>query len=286
MSKTGKKRRAAPVQHSQISVRLLTAHNQVLVQVPSACSKQQTIKLIEEELSKKYPDKQYVKTGIQFPDGRFEADSQLASGCAFAQQKAVICFQPTAGEQLPLMDQITQHLQKQEERLKSQLDAQLLAQSHSYDAKLDTQAKKQNRINAFVCKPVLLRLASDILSLTLSAVKPDARKHDRSDIWSTPLQQHKDFAAALNRLCTKMNCPLDTSSMAAGFNKIRFDRSGMYEPHAHWLLHCSTVDDCSMGLRDVWLADELHGDHWMTLLRQAHEYSDLECDVLGMNWLN
>ncbi|KAL0020447.1 hypothetical protein WJX77_003897 [Trebouxia sp. C0004] len=39
--------------------------------------------------------------------------------------------------------------------------------------------------------------------------------------------------------------------MAAGFNKIRFDRN-----------------------------EELH-DHWTTLLKQAHQYSDLECDVLG-----
>ena len=92
MSKTGKKRQAAPVQHIQLRVRLLTAHTQVLVHIPSACSKQQTIELIEEELSKKYPDKRYVKTGIQFPDGRFQADSQLASGSAFAQQGAVICF--------------------------------------------------------------------------------------------------------------------------------------------------------------------------------------------------
>ena len=27
--------------------------------------------------------------------------------------------------------------------------------------------------------------------------------------------------------------------LAAGFNKIRFDRIGMYEPHAHGLLACS-----------------------------------------------
>ena len=176
--------------------------------------------------------------GVQFPDRRFEADSQLASSGAFAQQEAVICFQPPAGEQLPLMDQITQHLQKQKERLQSQLDAKLLAQSQSYNAKLETQAEKQSRINAFVCKPVLLRLASNILSLTLSAVKPDARVHDRSDIWSMPLQQHKIFASSLNRLCTKLHCPLGTFSMAAGFNKIRVDRNGMYEPHAHWLLAC------------------------------------------------
>ncbi|DBB02875.1 hypothetical protein WJX77_010779 [Trebouxia sp. C0004] len=121
--------------------------------VRSAFRKQQTFELIEEELSRKYPGKQYVKTGVQFPNGRFEADSQLASGRAFAQQEAVICFQPTAGEQLPLMDQITQHLQKHEERLQSQLNAQLLAQSQSYDAKLQTQAEKQSKINAFVCKP-------------------------------------------------------------------------------------------------------------------------------------
>ena len=113
MSKTRKKRRAAPVQHAQIKVRLLTAYTQVLFQIPGACNKQQTFELIEEELSTKYPDKQYVKTGVQFSDGRFEADTQLASGGAFAQQEAVICFQPTAGEQLPLMEQITQHLQKQ-----------------------------------------------------------------------------------------------------------------------------------------------------------------------------
>ena len=31
----------------------------------------------------------------------------------------------------------------------------------------------------------------------------------------------------------------------------------------------------------MWLADELHEDHWMTLLKQAHEYPDLECDVPG-----
>ena len=27
--------------------------------------------------------------------------------------------------------------------------------------------------------------------------------------------------------------------LAAGFNKIRFDRIVLYEPHAHWLLACS-----------------------------------------------
>ena len=122
------------------------------------------------------------------------------------------------------------------ERLQSQLDAKLLAQSQSYDAKLETQVEKQSRLNAFVCKPVLLRLASEMLSLTLSAAKPDARVHDRSDIWSAPLQQHKTFASSCNRLCTEMHCPLNTASMAAGFDKIRFDRNSMYEPHAHRLL--------------------------------------------------
>ena len=79
MSKTGKKRRAAPVQHAQYKVRLLTAYTQVLFQVPSACSTQQTFELIEEELSRKHPDKQYVKMDVQFPDGRFEADRQLVT---------------------------------------------------------------------------------------------------------------------------------------------------------------------------------------------------------------
>ena len=114
------------------------------------------------------------------------------------------------------MDQITQHLQKQEERLQSQLGATL-----------EIQSEEQSRINAFVCKPILLRLANDVLSLTLSAVKPDARVHDRSDVWSTPLQQYKEFAFSLCTLCTKMHCPLGVSSMAAAFNKIRFGRSGM-----------------------------------------------------------
>lgn len=103
--------------------------------------------------------------------------------------------------------------------MQSQLNAQLLAQSQSYNAKLQTQAGKQSKINAFVCKPVLLRQASDILSLTLSAVKPDARVHDRSDIWSVPLHQHRNFASSLNTLYTKMNCPLGTSLMAAGSTK-------------------------------------------------------------------
>ena len=89
----------------------------------------------------------------------------------------------------------------------------------AYNAKLETQAEKQSRINAFVCKPVLLRLASDISSLSLSAVKPDARVHDRSDNWSTPLQHDKSFASSCNRLCTEMHCPLGTSLMVAGFNK-------------------------------------------------------------------
>ena len=124
------------------------------------------------------------------------------------------------------MDQLTQHIQQQGDLLQSQFDTKLLAQAQAYDKKLDTQAERQNRISAFVCKPVLLRLASDILSLTLSAVRPDARAHDKSDIWSMPLQQHKKFASSLSRLCTKMNCPLGASTMASGFNKIRFDNNG------------------------------------------------------------
>ncbi|KAA6428548.1 MAG: hypothetical protein FRX49_01424 [Trebouxia sp. A1-2] len=40
-----------------------------------------------------------------------------------------------------------------------------------------------------------------------------------------PLQQHKKFASSLSRLCTKMNCPLGASTMASGFNKIRFDNN-------------------------------------------------------------
>lgn len=126
------------------------------------------------------------------------------------------------------MDQIIQHLQKQEEHLQSQLDA-----------KLEIQAEKQSRIIAFVCMPVLLGLASDVLSLTLSAVKPDAGVHERSDVWSTPLQQHKNFASSLSTLCTKMHCPLGASSMAAAFDKIRFDRNG--KSHAHWLLACFNI---------------------------------------------
>ncbi|DBA69691.1 hypothetical protein WJX79_000294 [Trebouxia sp. C0005] len=148
------------------------------------------------------------------------------------------------------MDQLTQHIQQQGDLLQSQFDTKLLAQAQAYDKKLDTQAERQNRISAFVCKPVLLRLASDILSLTLSAVRPDARAHDKSDIWSMPLQQHKKFASSLSRLCTKMNCPLGASTMASGFNKIRFDNN-----------------------------DELHEDHWVSLLKQAHDYADLEYHV-------
>ena len=113
--------------------------------------------------------------GVQFPDGRLEPESQLADGSAFAQQEPVICFEPAVGE--TLNHQVTQH---QEDRLQSHFDAKLLAQS-----------KKQSRVNAFVCKPILLRLASDILSLTLSAVKSDARVHDKSDMWSTPYSNTK-----------------------------------------------------------------------------------------------
>ena len=44
---------------------------------------------------------------------------------------------------------------------------------------------------------------------------------------------------------------------------------------------CSHVSTFFDGLRNVWLADESHEDHWMTLLKQASDYSDLGCAVPG-----
>lgn len=173
------------------------------------------------------------------------------------------------------MHQITQLLQQQENRLQCYVDAKLseLAALHL------AQSQRQNRVNAFVCKPVLLRLASDILSLTLSAVKPDARVHGRSDTWSTALQEHQNFASSLNRLCNKMHCPLSTCSITACFNQIEFARNGMYEQGRPMHIACSQVQmNHSRWSENLW-RDELYEDRWLTLLQHAHDYSDLECDV-------
>lgn len=110
--------------------------------------------------------------GVKFPDGRFEHDTQLGSGLAFAQQQAAVYLQPTATIQLPLMDQVKQQASK----LQS-----------SFDDKFKAQTDKQKAVTAFIAKPVLLRLASDILSLTVSTVRQDAKRGASENSWDQPL---------------------------------------------------------------------------------------------------
>lgn len=171
---------------------------------------------INREVDRLYPAEKYVTSGVKFPDGRFQHDIQLGSGLAFAQQQAEVCLQPTAHKQPPLMDQVKQLLAEQASTLQT-----------SFDDKLKAQTEKQDAVAAFTVKPVLLRLASDILSLTLSAVKRDTKRGVNDNIWEQPLSQHQSFACQLKTLCEQQRDPLKGSTIAVAFNGIRLDRNGM-----------------------------------------------------------
>lgn len=215
MSKNSKKRSSSAVQQPSVKVQLLVVHHELTVPVGSAWSTRQVFAHIEQEARRQYPTEQYVTGGVKFPDGRFEHESQLQSGLAFAQQQAKICLLPRANDQPPLMDQLKQLLTDQESRLES-----------SFDKKLTTMKEKQDAVTAFTAKPVLLRLASDILSMTLSAVRPDSRRGATDNIWDQPLHRHQSFASQLKKLCQQQRCPLNGSTIAVAFNGIRLNRNG------------------------------------------------------------
>ena len=59
----------------------------------------------------------------------------------------------------------------------------------SFDDKLKAQTDKQKAVTAFIAKPVLLRLASDILSLTVSTVRQDAKRGASENSWDQPLNR-------------------------------------------------------------------------------------------------
>ena len=168
-----------------------------------------------------------MSPGINLFDGTFEHDGRLDSGLAFAQQQAELCLQPTANNQPPVMDQCKQLLAEQANRLQRSFDDKLKAQARSFDDKLQAQTEKQDAVTAFTVKPILLRLASDILSLTLSAVRQDSICSATNNSWNQPLSQHQGFASQLQKLCQKQHCPLNGSTIAVVFNGIRLNRNGM-----------------------------------------------------------
>ncbi len=215
MSQNSKKRPSTAGQYASVKVQLLAVRDELTVSVPSAWNAQQVLAHIKQEVNKRYPAGQYVTRRVKFPDGRFEHDSQLGSGLAFAQQQARVCLEPTATNQPTLMDQIDQRLAQQASQLEK-----------TFNDRLNAQTEKQNAVTAFTAKPVLLRLASDILSLTLSAVRPDSKRGVTENIWDQPLKQHQDFADQLNKLCQRQSCPLSGSTIDVAFNGIRLTRNG------------------------------------------------------------
>lgn len=156
-----------------------------------------------------------MSPGINFLGGTFEHDGRLDSGLAFAQQRAKVCLQPTANNQPPIMDQCKQLLAEHANRLQ-----------RFFDDKLKAQTEKQDAVTAFTGKPVLLRLASDILSLTLSAVRQDSIHGATDNIWDQPLNWPQGFASHLQRLCQQQHCPLNGSMIAVASNGIRSHRNG------------------------------------------------------------
>ena len=58
-----------------------------------------------------------------------------------------------------------------------------------FDNKLKAQTDKQKAGTAFIAEPVLLRLASDIVSLTVSTVRQDAKCDASENSWDQPLSQ-------------------------------------------------------------------------------------------------
>ncbi len=227
MGKNSKKRSSTAMQFATVKVQLLMVHQELAVPVPVACSAQQVFAHITNEVEKLYPANHYVTRGVKFPDGRFEHNSQLGSGLAFAQQQAAVCLEPTANIQSPVMDQVKQLLAEQASRLEK-----------SFEDKLIAQSAKQQAVTAFTAKPVLLRLASDILSLTLSAVRKDSKRGATENIWDQPLNRHPTFASQLQMLCQEQHCPLDGSTVAVAFNGVKLNRNGTSN---NWQLQASVL---------------------------------------------
>ena len=208
------------VQQSSVKVQLLVVHHELAVPVESAWSTRQVFAHIEQEARRQYPTEQYVTGGVKFPDGRFEHESQLQSGSAFAQQQAKICLLPRANNQPPLMNQFKQLLTDQESRLES-----------SFDKKLETMKEKQDEVTAFTAKPVLLRLASDILSMTLSAVRPDLRRGATDNIWDQPSNRHQSFATTFSVVSTTA-LPLERVYNSCGFQWHQIEQE-CFEQYLH-----------------------------------------------------
>ncbi|DBB04010.1 hypothetical protein WJX77_001236 [Trebouxia sp. C0004] len=120
---------------------------------------------------------------------------ELASGHAFTQHQLEVCYVPRISSQNPFLEQL-------EATVRNEVQKQLAE-----------HREQEEKRTTFLAKAPLLRLASDILSFTLTAVLPPPTANNSMDIWSRPLARDKQFAAHVKKMCQRNNVQCRSSGL-------------------------------------------------------------------------
>lgn len=205
-----KRPRRSSSQQCQVKCRLNVLGAQFDVAVPPAAPPQQIYFALKQEADRRYPNHNWVQKSFQLSDGTMTLNHKLASRLAFAQHQLEVCYVPCNSSQNPFLEQLETTVQNEVQR------------------QLAEHREQEEKRTTFLAKAPLLRLASDILSFTLTAVLPPPTADDSKDIWSCPLARDKQFAGHIKKMCRRNKCPVSDQQLATEFNQIRLDRNGAY----------------------------------------------------------
>ena len=164
----------------------------------------------------------WVCKGVFLPDGQLIQQNYPLKAKAFAEQQAQICVEPSNRDNMTFMDQIQAQLKQQKEGHDAAVQ--------KLDDKIQLQTDENSRLwgsISYLGSYKLMKLASDVLSLLLAAVR--AREtQGPNDIWSKMMQKHPSFRNRLQAFCLDESCPLGEQGFPEAFNALRLQRNGKF----------------------------------------------------------